>query len=239
MILIMTATVCPDKRMGQTALNTFEERKRQYEESLKFYIFSQSFEKIIFCDNSNYNIDADGRFMKYAKENHVELKILFFTANIEECLKRGKGYGEGEILQYAIDKGGVCGEDYFVKVTGRLIVTNIKKIVGVLDERKSYFNIPNRTRRDFADTRMFAMAIRVFEQFFARAYMEVCDNKGYYIEHAYTDVLNISDIVHCNFPVYPRITGVSGTFGGDYTYKEWKCKIKDMLSKVQYYRVRA
>ena len=117
-------------------------------------------------------------------------------------------------------------------------VDNIKKIVCCLKEEKTYFNIPNRTLRTLYDTRIYAMPVKQFQKCFLNRYEEVLDDQGYYLEHVYTQILKEKRIEVTNFPRYPRIVGISGSTGNIYTYTEWKCKIKDIISWFGGYKVR-
>lgn len=239
MLAIITGTIKPNCSMEQLVIKNEEERLRQYIDSITFFIKSEAFSKIIFCDNSNYNIDNLEFLRKRANENNVELEILSFQGNIKKISYLGKGYGEGEIMNYIFEHSKIAQEeDYFVKITGRIRVDNIKEIVSKIKKNKTYFNIPNYTIKDIYDTRIYAMPIKQFRELFLREFIKVKDDKGIYLEYVYTDILERERIRISNFPRYPRIIGVSGSTGTVYGYTEWKCKVKDILSLGGFYKVR-
>ena len=70
------------------------------------------------------------------------------------------------------------------------------------------------------------------------AYRQVMDEGGMILEVVYTQVLRNCGIKVSNFPRYPRIVGMSGSGGLIYGYTEWKCKIKDLLSQFNFYKVK-
>lgn len=239
MLLILTGTIRPSLKTDFLALRDEEERLKQYEESIGFFIESGAFSKIIFCENSHYGTDRLVYLEETAKTNKVQLELMSFAGDMEQVVSHGKGYGEGEIMKYVFSNSHLLQEEsYFVKITGRMKVDNIKKIVNGINQKRCYFNIPNRTRRDMYDTRMYAMPTEVFKQHFMEKYTEVMDEKGWYLEKVYTEVLRLKKLPVNNFPKYPRITGMSASTGADYVYTEWKCKIKDVLSKFNYYMVK-
>lgn len=239
MLAIITGTIRPDSGMGGVALNNENERLLQYKKSMEFFIKSKAFEKIIFCENSNFGLEEFQEVKQLANQMHISLELLSFQGNLEKANLQGKGYGEGEILNYIIDNSSLIkGEDYFIKITGRLVIDNIAKIVSLVDKRNTYFNIPNLSRKEFYDTRVYGMPIDQFINCFLYSYLGVNDEKGIFLEHRYTDIISINNISIKNFPRYPRIKGISGTLGIEYTYKEWKCKIKDMISRFNAYTIR-
>ncbi len=236
MILIITGTIAPKKQDKLTVSDT-DERLKQYVDSIEFYIVSGAFKKIIFCDNSNYLCEeTDKTLANKAMSNGVELEIFHFDGDSEKVLHKGKGYGEGEIMEYIFTQSTLLqGETRFFKVTGRLMVHNIKELVKKIGDRDIYINIPNRNEKSMYDTRLYAIKTDIYKKCFLKAYESVDDDNGYYLEHVFADGIKNNLLKSRNFAKYPRITGVSGTFGSRYVYTEWKCKIKDFLSKFNYY----
>lgn len=216
-----------------------DERLQQYVESIRSILDSQAFDKIIFCENSNYGTERLSDLINIAKEKGTELELLSFQGNEEKACIHGKGYGEGEIMHYVFAHSSfINSEIYFVKLTGRLKVDNIQAIASRLKQHKTYFNIPNHTRRDIYDTRIYAMPIKQFEDLFLESFEQVMDDQGIFLEVVYTDILRKCNVRVSNFPKYPRIVGISGSGGIAYTYTEWKCRIKDVLSKIGFYKIK-
>lgn len=225
--------------MNHLILKDEKERLRQYEESIQFYLESQAFERIVFCENSNYGTEKLSYLTKAARENDVKLELLSFQGNTEKTCIHGKGYGEGEIINYVFSHSELAGtENYFIKLTGRLKVENVKNIVSYINKERTYFNIPNRTRRDIYDTRIYGMPINQFKEYFLNAYEQVMDDQGIFLEMVYTQILQRKGIKVFNFPRYPRIIGMSGSNELVYGYTEWKCKIRDVLSQINFYKVK-
>ncbi|MGN0306559.1 MAG: hypothetical protein ACI4D2_10435 [Lachnospiraceae bacterium] len=239
MLAIITGTIRPTNLVTQLKIRNEEERLFQYLESLKFFIESKAFTKIIFCENSNYGAGGLAALEEMARDNGVKLEILSFQGDIQQVERQGKGYGEGEILDYVFDHSDLVErEPFFIKITGRMKVMNIQKLVSAMKPEKSYFNVPNSTLRTLYDTRIYGMPTEQFKRCFREVYHKVWDNQGIYLEHIYTQTLKENGIKVTNFPRYPRIVGISGSTGGSYTYVEWKCKIKDIFSRLNGYRVR-
>lgn len=239
MLAIITGTIRPTGQMRQLKLRDESERLKQYEESIRFFLESGAFTKLVFCENSNYGTEKLSYLTDIARKKGTELELLSFQGDNEKACLYGKGYGEGEILSHVFTQSRlVLGEPFFIKVTGRLRVENIKDIVARIKQDNIYFNIPNRTRRDIYDTRMYGMPAALFKELFLNAYPKVRDDEGRILEKVYTRVLLENNIKVTNFPRYPRIVGVSGTGGLVYGYTEWKCRLRDLFSQINIYRVK-
>lgn len=239
MLAIITGTIQPPIQMKQLVVRNIAERLKQYRESLLFFIDSGAFSQIVFAENSNYGETVFDDLVSYAKEKGVQLENLSFAGNVSQCILHGKGYGEGEIMQYVLEHSRLIKQaDFFVKITGRLQVHNISDIVKRLNTQRTYFNIPNRTRKDICDTRIYAMPLSQFREDFVDSYGQVMDDEGVFLEYIYTKKIMEKKIKVYNFPKYPRIKGISGSGGLNYTYTEWKCKIRDIISKLNYYTIR-
>lgn len=238
-LAVITGTIRPALQMSQLVLRDEEERLKQYKESIQSLLCSGAFAKVVFCENSHYGTERLSDLTEIAEENGVELELLSFRGNEEKACIHGKGYGEGEIMEYVFSHSRLIEtEDYFVKITGRLKIDNIKDIVSCMKGQRTYFNIPNRTLRNIYDTRMYGMSIRQFNDCFLHSYEQVMDEQGIFLETVYTNILQERNIKVHNFPRYPRIVGVSGSGGAVYGYTEWKCKIKDVLSYMEHYKVK-
>ncbi len=239
MLLIITGTIAPASGTEFLELRDVGERLKQYRESISFFVESGAFSKIVFCENSNYGNAKLWDLTEEAKLHNVELELLSFQGDAEQVKLHGKGFGEGEIMEYVFKNSRLLKkEKVFMKITGRMKVDNIADIVSQVKENTCYFNIPNRTHREMFDTRIYVMAVDLFRKLFLHCYDEVMDSEGWYLEKVYTSILLKNKISVRNFPKYPRIVGMSASTGYSYVYTEWKCKIKDILSFFQYYMVK-
>ena len=98
MIAIVTGTIKPMAQMGQLVLRDEKERLKQYKEGLEFLLLSGAFDKIIFCENSNYGMQEFEKLRQTAKEHHIQMELFSFAGDAKRAELQGKGYGEGEIM---------------------------------------------------------------------------------------------------------------------------------------------
>lgn len=210
MILLLTACINPNG-MAYTALSNKEERESQYVNAIKFYL-SNTHYPIVFTENSG--TDISHFFTDYIKSGRME--CLSFQGNHNK--DRGKGYGECEIIHYAINNSKTIHSNpkqRIAKITGRLIIRNIKTII-----RWHTFLTSNQTTLcsfnsdlSFPDSR-FIIAPKEFYQVFLRNKNFINDSAGYYFEHALCYTLKTERrYSYRPYFIKPEIIGISGSSG--------------------------
>lgn len=229
-VLLLTATIRPQEKR-YTALQNQWLRLQQYMESLKYYIVDTNIKNIVFCDNSGVDFNKEELVLladKYGKE----LEIIQFIGNRDMIAQYGKGYGEGEIVEYAIHNSRLLKrEDYFIKVTGRLKIKNIDVIASKLDINKVYFNKTVNTE-EMIDTIIYCIPKITYIKWFMDEYKQVNDKAGRCIERIYKEIVYKKEIKFDNLPRYPFIEGISGTTGKKYQKNfGWKRVVYNLLSK--------
>ncbi len=213
MIILLTGCIEPNG-MVQTSLNDKEVRKEQYINALNYYLHKTRY-PIVFADNSNSDIS-------YLFKTHVQsgrLEYLSFSGNQRK--DRGKGYGECEIIQYALNHSKIIKsskDKRIAKITGRLIVKNIKLIISLhctfLNHQTVFFSI--NSDLSFPDSRLIIAPI-IFYSLLLESKEDIDDSQGYYFEHALIDTLKKHhNISFSPFYVMPRIEGMSGSTGEIY-----------------------
>lgn len=230
LVLLMTATILPQESWN-LKLKDPGRRLEQYISSLEYYIVNTGIERIVFCENSNYSFDTR-RILQLAGQYGKEVEIIQFAADKDAILKHGKGYGEGEIIKYAMGKSRLLKQsEYFIKVTGRLKITNIDKIRAKLSLDRIYMN-KSLIEYQAMDTVLYCMPKRVFQRHFMYAYRQVCDKKYNYIEHVFKRVVREDNLEVHSLPLYLDIQGVSGTVGVPYQKDMGGRRIYDLLSQM-------
>ena len=209
-LLLLTACINPGNT-SFTALNNQEERKAQYIKALNYYISKTNY-KIVFTENSN--IDISPLFVKEIKSGRLE--CLTFSGNKEK--NRGKGVGECEIIQHALDNSTIINrykKVRIVKITGRLIIKNIRLINNI---HRLLFPINTilfaiNSDISFPDSR-YIIAPASFYIKLLNLKKAIDDSVGYYFEHALLDTLiKENNYSYSPFFIQPDIVGVSGTTG--------------------------
>ena len=236
-VVLVTGTINPDLNVSSLVLKDSNERLQQYKESLLWLLFNSSVKKIVFCDNSLCPQTEFLDVVNLARKMQKEFEFLSFQGDTKKTVEQGKGYGEGEIIEYALNKSELlAGVPYFIKITGRLKVDNLSSIIKHINTYHFYINMFNKER---VDTRIYSISKELYNKFFLDAYKRVDDEEKYYIEHVFTDIIKSQNIKSRNFPRVPRYVGISGSTGKKYQYNRLKSVIKDVLCLINYFGLKA
>ena len=99
-VLLITSSIVPQEKRF-LILKEPKQRLSQYLDSLRFYIVHTNLNNIVLCDNSGFNFPVD-EMTALAKEYGKKLEIIQFVGDKKKIIENGKGYGEGEIIEYAL-----------------------------------------------------------------------------------------------------------------------------------------
>lgn len=232
--LVITGCMHPDKTIPILALQSGEKRERQYLESISYALEKTKFKNIIYCDSSNTSRYEN--MVELARLNNKNFEWLCFTGNNEKIVKRGKGYGEGEIMKFIVNNSALFEKcNYFAKITGRLELLNTNWLFNFCDINHNYFsNFLLIEGKPFVDTRFFMIKKEDYVLYFMNCFEKINDIEKYYLEHAYAEVLLASNIKFYDFPIALNIYGVSGSNGNCYSSAWWRIYIKTLYKLTKY-----
>ena len=161
------------------------------------------------------------------------IEFLSFENHTKRILQLGKGYGESEIIKYALKHSKILNQhEYFVKCTAKLWVSNFNKIntnfynySGLFRPYISYtpFKPP---KIEYIDTRFYI----THKDFYLRYLNNLYDYENFpiSIEELFLKKfleLNVKKIFFYSLPV---ISGVSGGSGKEYNTKLYRV-VKDKI----------
>ncbi len=222
-----------------TVLSDPGQRASQYMDSIMFFIQDSPLTKIIVCDNSGYHYPES--LYELASSCDKQLELLSFTGNKELVGLYGKGYGEGEIMEYIFSNSILIRRvEGFLKITGRLKLVNIGELLQQSDHGVNYFMpvsllrprwLVPKAARPCVDIRVYYAGTAFFRDNLLAVYKQVRERDVYFLEHAYHDALARSGArVKC-FPVAPEFSGVSGSNGWEFRERSWwKKKLIKLVS---------
>lgn len=214
-----------------THLRDPAQREAQYLDAIGFYVRDSPLRRIIVCDNTGY--DYPKSLETLARSCNKEIELLSFQGNSALIAEYGKGYGEGEILEFVLARSTLIAEaEGFLKITGRLKVVNIARVWGRMDHRKNYFMpialirprflVPRGARR-CVEVRVYYTTKTYFNEVLLTAYKGVRDNQVHFLEHAYYEAMAKYHKLKAvsRFPIAPEITGISGSNGWVFRERSW------------------
>jgi len=189
--------------------------------------------KIVICDGSNYNFSN----IIHNKFPGQEIECLFFNNKSELVARYGKGYGEGEIINYALQQSVLLkNADYFVKCTSKLWVDNFFECLQywngtfLCDCYFSYMKSHKFMRFKSVDTSFYIVNKDYYIDHFSSAYLNVREAQRHWLEHCFRDIIIAKELKHFMLPVAPIVRGVSGSQGLENRYSLID-KAKDTLKR--------
>lgn len=238
MLFIVTGTINPNSSIYELALKDNKERLNQYVSAIKKLLNCNCINKVIFCENSNFKVDLS-EIYDLAKKNEKQFEFIQFKGDDNRAVSQGKGYGEGEIIKYVLHNSRLIKtEEYFFKITGRLFVTNIDKIIKNINKEYNYFNLASIRNSERIDTRFYGVKISDYVQYLQDAYKYVDDKNQIYLENMFYKMVSSNSIKQKNTPLYPRIVGQAGSSGEIYKINPVKLLLKDLACKLGAFSVR-
>ena len=222
-ILLITSTISPKSTVYSLAVTDELLRLSQYTEAFRFYIStlkSGLFEKIIYVDNSGYDLQS---LMDIAKEEQVSADVEFisYTSTVE-AENQNRFYLEAKLIEYSLENSHFLTHhtDCMIwKVTGRYIVKNISRIISKLANEKPFLfcanfrNFPSQ----WVDFYLAGFTVKSFNYLFKENFNLYEGNiSGEAVLRKFIDTQKIPFEVHKRFPDTPLIHGTRGLDGSQY-----------------------
>ena len=215
--LILTATINPGN-MPDLVRNDAETRLEDYKKSFDYWVNHKNVNKIIFIENSNYELKY---FKNKAAENKSK-KIEIISSNLNSIYdkKLGKGYGQYLCLKHVFEESILAKDvNYFIDVTGRHIITNFDKIFNHIKKDNSdiYINLSDSLK--FSDTNIYGGTKNFFLHYLLPETSKTNDSLGNIFEKCVAKAVlkGVSnDLKLSDIPIYPQIDGFIGTNGKKY-----------------------
>lgn len=184
---------------------------------------------VVVCDGSGFDLGPHIGEM-FTNQKCVGFEVISFTNDVTGVKAKGKGYGEGEIVNYALQHSKVLKDaKNFAKCTGKLWVENF---AACLKEFNGFaaFDFSGKFKPVKIDTRFYIVNKDFYVANMAALHHCVDDSNGFYLEHAFRDGLKsraVSDYVM--YPT-PRISGISGSMGLHHETSRTKAALRDFRS---------
>ncbi len=230
--LLITACIKPTIN-NFISIKDEQARLNSYLDALDFWITQSEFKYLVFCENSNFEYDYTP-LKKKALKHGKELEVILFIGN-EKVMDFGKGFAEGEIIEHALSKSELLRQtDSFYKVTGRIKIANINKILSIHSDDENYFNLAAPGAKS-VDTRFFKVNIDFYKEKLLKKYEEVRDEEGIYLEVVFYN--HLSRLSPSSFKRYPIAKGISASTGTTYEKSSFGIFLRNILSILGRYRV--
>jgi hypothetical protein len=216
-VLLTSSVVAHDNRVR---LKDTNERIRLAMESVAEWLKIEARQPLVLCDGSSF--DFTDRVRVAFPQARIE--CLTFENPQELVRQHGRGYGEGEIVRYAINHSSfIAGADCFAKCSSKLWVQNFPECArawqgglllhGVFLDALTPWGQPTLS---YIDTRFYISSRTVYRQYFEEAHLRINKSKQYGLENAFKSIFLESGLRQAFSPLAPVICGVGGAIGQHY-----------------------
>jgi hypothetical protein len=184
-VVLLTATIDP-RNTPMVVRRDPRQRLDDYMSALRKCWFSKQLKvNLVFCENSNFDI-ADIRVLcaKNANPNCRTEAISFDGQQYPPHL--GKGFGEIGIISHALRHSKLLGDGnpLVVKVTGRLAIRNIRKLLRMIQEHSGFdISCDFRGNLQWADSRIFVASANFLRSYLVPMQGLADDSRGISFEH--------------------------------------------------------
>ena len=182
-VVLLTACINP----GETCLverKNPAQRLADYKKALLFWLKCQSLQNIVFCENSGADL---AELRELVRTNNTYGKTIEFLSFYGQppLPSLGKGYGEMRIISYALEHStAVRDADFVLKVTGRLIINNVQKIIDGASRITDVHVLCDLSHSlSFADSRVFLATPSFLSGYLVPFLDLINDSAGIYFEH--------------------------------------------------------
>lgn len=192
-------------------------------ESIKKWLAIWPEGEFVLCDGSGYDFSA----LIKSKFPDSKVECLFFKNDPNLIDLHGKGFGEGEIIKYALEHSIFLRKsNYFAKCTAKLWVENFFECLQEWNEIflcQAYFSNVfslRKTSLEYIDTRFYVTDKRFYLNNLSSVHFGLSKSVG--IEDKFLHITQEMSLQNFLFPTPPEVRGMGG--GSGKYYKNSKIK---------------
>ena len=216
--ILITSSITPH----DTGVKLVDPQMRLYHaiEAIEHWIRVAPKAKFVLCDGSNFDFRPimNERFPK------TEIECLYFQNEQEKIAQYGRGYGEGEIIQFALNQSKHLGQaNAFAKCSSKLWVANFTECLkewqgdslfsGVF---RNTFSPTKPIEMIQIDTRFYVVKKSFYIENLCDAHHKIGVTEGFGLEDSFHLILLAEKQEKYLFSVPPVIKGVGGGTGKYY-----------------------
>jgi hypothetical protein len=230
-VLLTSSVVAHDTNVR---LQSFTERVRLALESVTEWLRMNPAQPLVLCDGADFDFTDHVRSMFPS----AQIECLHFENDRAKIHRYGRGYGEGEIVRYALGHSELIKEaGCFAKCTSKLWVGNYQECASAWNGRflchgvfLDSFTPLRKTRFAYIDTRFYIASVPFYRQYFEDAHFQIRmhEGKAFSLEDCFHEIAVKNKLQGILMPDAPVICGVGGGTGSYYSTPPIR-RLKDNL----------
>lgn len=203
------------------ALNDTQERTDLALESIAQWLRVAPDTALVLCDGSSFDFGP----IVAQRFPSANIECLHFENRQDLVKVHGRGYGEGEIVRYALHHSRLISKaGCFAKCTSKLWVENYQRCLsnwhGELLFKGVFLNVFSpfkETRFAYIDTRFYIISVAAYARYFENAHLNIDVRDGRGLEDCFFAKFQKNEICNALCTVAPVIQGVGGGIGVHYS----------------------
>ncbi len=210
--IILTSCIKPEN-IPYLKRSDEKDRFKDYKDSFRKWCKNKQVKKIIFIENSGYDLEFFHQEAKNFSEKEIEIISSSLNNTFDKSL--GKGYGEYLCFKEILERSKLFKEiKFFIKVSGRYYIKNYNKIFEEFERKKPEIFIFLKDNLTFADSHFFGGSKNFLTNYVVPFSSNTNDSEGIFMEHclAQAALQGINNNLSFNsIETYLDIEGIIGT----------------------------
>ena len=234
--ILLTSSVIPHDL--NVSLNDPKARLHHAIESVAAWQGIRPEAPLVLCDGSGFNFEPIIRPLFPA----ADIEYLHFANDQASVALYGRGFGEGEIIRYAINNSEkISNAGCFTKCSSKLWVANYSQFEAEWNGIMLFHGVFNNTIKPFSkctisyiDTRFYIINLSVYREVFINAHDEIKKLNNISLETVFLSILLRKNLINYLTTTPPIISGVGGSIGKYYKnsyHRYLKDKIRIFFAK--------
>lgn len=206
--LPLLITTCIEVSATGVELADSRERLALTLQAIANWLSIPAVESLVITDGSDYDFSQQVNELNRAAK---DVEFLRFRNNVARVRAQGKGFGEGEIVRYALTNSRILqGSEYFAKCTGKLYVQNYARCLAAFDN-EFQCAVNGKHEIESLDLRLYFASRKFWLTNLANAHERVNDPARYFLEHSYLERFREIGFRGFTLTVPPIVVGRSGS----------------------------
>lgn len=215
--LLITTAIQPPEGIPFLSMTNSIKRKVLSKAALYHWV-GKGVSHIVIADATNCPLLTEQELDELALLG-LTVEQIQYSQNIERIRAKGKGYGEGRLIEYALENSDILGNaTNFYKSTGKTYVRNFSKIDSII--KKDHIDTllwrhadAGDLSRPWADTRFYFTSIDFAVTHLIPSYLESDDNVSACEYHIYH---KLNQFCQTTTTVRAQVSGFAGGTDSDY-----------------------
>jgi hypothetical protein len=220
-VILLTSTIKVRNDVPILNRSNTNTRLSDYQQSLAQWMDEKNTPKLVFCENSGYDLSSLEKNCRENNPHQKEIEFISFVNN-NYPIEFGKGYGEMNIIEYALKNSRLIHPDSLViKITGRLYIAGIGDIIKRMRKKQiadCYCNM--RGNLNWAQSYIFCATVSFIKEYLLPRKHLINDQNEVYFEHVLARAVHASladGKAWSTLPGFLNIKGFSASSGDNYS----------------------